>query len=520
MSIQLIHHFLQNSAARFPDKTAVIHDTRRVSYNEVLQKAIKLASYLKATGVNKGDRIILIHENSDTYVSLYYGILMAGGIVVPLNPNTQPDGLLPLFADLLPTVIIASEKGATNIFNVSNLPNSIRNIILSKCCSATIKPFPVPVIMLDDLPPATGNFNDATFDENDLATIIYTSGSTGKPKGVMLTHGNVVANTRSICTYLELTERDIQMVVLPFFYVMGKSLLNTHIAVGGTVIINNKFSYPAAVVEQMITEKVTGFSGVPSTYAYLLHRSPLVASRDKLTSLRYVSQAGGHMAKQVKLALREALPEKTKIIVMYGATEAAARLTWLDPNYFLNKIDSIGKAIPDVTISIVDPYGNEVKDYEIGEITASGNNIMRGYWKNDEASKQVLDHNGYHTGDMGYKDSDGYIYVTGRRDNQLKVGGHRVDPQEIEDSIMTSGLLIELTVIGIPDQLMGNKLFCIAVPVNDTSTETDILAFASKTLPKHKVPTRILFIKSLPKNANGKVDRVICGKIIAERLAF
>jgi long-chain acyl-CoA synthetase len=300
---------------------------------------------------------------------------------------------------------------------------------------------------------------------------------------------------------------------------MGKSLLNTHVAVGGTVVINNKFAFPASVVHQMITEKVTGFSGVPSTYAYLLHRSPLAASRDKLTSLRYVSQAGGHMARQIKLALRRTLPDHTKIIIMYGATEASARLTWLDPEHFSDKIDSIGKAIPGVTISIIGPDGRRNPPNEIGEITASGDNIMLGYWQNGEATRQVLDRNGYHTGDMGYMDEDGYIYVTGRRDNQLKVGGHRVDPQEIEDAIMESNQLIELAVIGIPDRLMGNRLAGLAVPVNAAVTGNSVLAFAAKALPRHKVPSEIHFVKSLPKSANGKVDRAACGIVITERCA-
>ena len=142
---------------------------------------------------------------------------------------------------------------------------------------------------------------DVAIDESDLASIIYTSGSTGTPKGVMLSHKNLVSNVQSICQYLAISAKDIQMVVLPFFYVMGKSLLNTHFAAGGTVVINNKFAYPASVIQQMVDEKVTAFSGVPSTYAYLLHRSPLRKHRSKLDSLRYCSQAGGHMSVQIKM---------------------------------------------------------------------------------------------------------------------------------------------------------------------------------------------------------------------------
>ncbi len=516
---KLIHDFLQLSAARFPQKTAAIQEDRRVSYDEILTKSKLLASHLVASGLYKGDRVVLVHENSIEYIAAYYGVLIAGGVVVSLNPETHPDNLRSFFEELSPVASIFSVKSFRIFCNVAPFPGSLKTVVVTGKTALPDAAFPVPMTTFDEFSESPIDFTIPEIDERDLAAIIYTSGSTGKPKGVMLTHKNIVANTLSICTYLELTENDIQMIVLPFFYVMGKSLLNTHVAVGGTVVINNRFAFPATVIRQMIAEKVTGFSGVPSTFAYLLHRSPLAASREKLSSLRYVSQAGGHMAKQVKFALRAVLPEHTDIIIMYGATEASARLTWLDPEHFHEKIDSIGKAIPGVSISVIGSNGKELPPNEIGEITASGDNIMVGYWKNESATRQVIDLNGYHTGDMGYKDDEGYIFVTGRRDNQIKVGGHRVDPQEIEDAIMESNLLIELALIGIPDQLLGNRLFSLAVSVNGTVTENDVLAFAAKILPRHKVPSAIYFIKTLPKNANGKVDRAACGEIIRKNEA-
>jgi acyl-CoA synthetase (AMP-forming)/AMP-acid ligase II len=334
----------------------------------------------------------------------------------------------------------------------------------------------------------------------------------------MLSHKNIVTNTNSICQYLNLTENDIQMVVLPFFYVMGKSLLNTHMAAGGTIVINNRFMYSADVVNQMIKEKVTGFSGVPSTYAYLLNRSPLTASKDKLSSLRYCSQAGGHMAKSLKLELREALPKHTQIFIMYGATEAAARLTYLDPNQFETKIDSIGKPIPDVTIHLLNEKGNEVPDGQEGEFVAQGDNIMQGYWKDPKDTAKVLNQQGYHTGDIGYRDKDGCLYIKRRKDGLLKVGGHRINPTEIEDFLMATDQLIETSIVGLPDKLSGNKLIALVVFKNADCDPISLKEINAKGLPNHKQPTEIIPVKALPKNANGKVDQTKCQQIALKSL--
>jgi acyl-CoA synthetase (AMP-forming)/AMP-acid ligase II len=346
--------------------------------------------------------------------------------------------------------------------------------------------------------------------DTDLASIIYTSGSTGRSKGVMLTHRNIVSNTMSNCQYLCLTQDDIQMVVIPFYYVMGKSLLNTHFAVGGTLVINNKFAFPAAVLNEMISEKVTGFSGVPSTYAFLLHRSPLAAYREKLSSLRYCSQAGGHMSRVIKEGLRKSLPEHTRIYIMCGATEAAARLSYLDPPRFEAKMDSIGKAIPGVILKVLNEKGEEVSIGHVGELVACGDNIMQGYWKDPEMTAKVLDQNGYHTGDLCYQDGEGFFYLLGRKDSLLKVGGRRVNPLEVEDVPLGTGLLIEANVFGLPDELLGHRLVALATPKNEDCKPGEILNLCASKLPRYEVPSEIKFVRSLPKSASGKIDSGKC----------
>ncbi|MBP7736621.1 MAG: acyl--CoA ligase [Spirochaetes bacterium] len=510
----LIHHFLESSAGRFPDKTALIHEQVRATYAEINMKANRLARALVSMGVGQGNRVAVILHNSLEYVVAYYGVLKTGAAFVSLGTDTRAEKLAALLNEIEPAAVISSTRFEQLLEEVPISAIPLKALLLSQ----PKMPWggaPFPVISLEDVfAGGDGSNPGLALDPSSLACLIYTSGSTGVPKGAMLTHFNIVNNTNSICTYLHLTSEDRQMAVLPFFYVMGKSLLNTHVAVGGSIVINNKFAYTGAVVKQMIDEKVTGFSGVPSTYAYLLHRSPLAASRDKLATLRYCSQAGGHMAKQIKQDLRKALPEHTDIFIMYGATEASARLSYLEPSEFDSKIDSIGKAIPGVTLRVLDEAGNEVAPGQTGELTASGPNIMQGYWKDPETTAKVLDGNGYHTGDLASMDGDGYFYLVGRKDNLLKVSGHRINPQEIEDVMMGSGLLVEAAVIGKPDDLKGNKLMALAVPIDSACTADRVMEYCSSKLPKFKLPDEIKFTRALPKKASGKIDRGRCGEML------
>jgi long-chain acyl-CoA synthetase len=512
--VSTVHQFLEKSAQLLPDKTAFIQDGEQSTYGQINSMANRLSLWLLEQGVTSGDRIVVLLENTIEYVVSYYGVLKAGAVAVPLNCDLKADSLSVVLSELHPRVIVACAKSEQNLREVDLDGLNIATMVL-KNPSAPWRHSRCKVSAWEDIV-SDAQLSDpgVPVQSSSLASIIYTSGSTGKPKGVMLSHGNIVANTTSIVQYLDLTEKDIQMVVLPFFYVMGKSLLNTHFAVGGTVVVNNGFAYPASVIKQMADERVTGFSGVPSTYAYLLHRSPLSAFRDRLECLRYCTQAGGHMSRQVKEKLLQALPSHTRLFVMYGATEAAARLTYVEPDRLPDKLDSIGRPIPGVALRVLDEKGRELPNGEAGELVASGANIMQGYWMDASATARVLDRNGYHTGDLGYRDEEGYFFVTGRKDDLLKVGGHRIDPQEIEDALMTTDLLLEVAVVGVDDELLGKRLAAIAVPLSGESRAIDILALCLGKLPRHKLPAEIKLVSALPKSSNSKIDRAACRALL------
>ena len=506
--ISLVHHFLEKSAGHFPEKTAAIYEKKQIGYAQLNSYANKLAHLLLDAGVRPGDRIVILSENSIEYIFCYYGIQKAGAIAVPLNAELKPNGLADLLSILEPRLLIVSSLLEKTVRSLDPALLEAIRILVIESSEMDQCPTKLRATLYEQLRDRSDKNPDLNIDPGSCAGIIFTSGSEGKPKGVMLSHNNIVANTRSIVEYLGLTAQDIQMVVLPFHYVMGKSLLNTHISVGGEVVINNKFAYTASVLKQMAEEGVTGFSGVPSTYAHLLFKSPLIHYREKLPALRYCSQAGGHMPRQIKLELLKALPDHTKLIIMYGATEAAARLTYLPPESLRSKIDSIGKAIPGVTLNILSPEGMPFGPGEVGELVARGDNIMLGYYRDKEGTNKVLDPHGYHTGDLGYIDEDGFLFVTGRKDDQVKVGGHRINPREVEDVIVASGCAMECTVFSIADVYLGSKLVGMVVPIPKlTGIAERIQEYCHQRLPKYKIPDPLLIVDSIPKTGSGKPDR-------------
>lgn len=505
----LIDRLLTHSADRRPTGIALVQGDKRVSYGELLQKASRMASALGELGIRRGDRVAIALENSLEYMVAHFGVLMSGGVSVPVYHNTPAASFAKIAADCAPSVVIARPKFRRDMMKSPESSVQAKFIVAGPVTDIEKGP---GCISFEECLGSIGGVDNVTRTPEDLATIIYTSGTTGDPKGVMLTHRNLSANTRSIVKYLELTAEDSVMVVLPFYYSYGNSVLLSHVMQGATVVADNRFMYPNKVLESIVEEKVTGFAGVPSTFAILCHRSSF--KNMSFPTLRYMTQAGGAMPHEMAFELLKVVPH-AKIYIMYGQTEASARLSYLPPQDIYRKSGSVGTAIPGVTLEVLNENGHAVKPGETGEIVASGENIMLGYWGKPVETEAVLRGGKLHTGDMATVDEDGYIYIMSRKTEMIKSGAHRIAPREIEEVLLKSPGVFEAAVVGRPDSILGEAI-CAFVVLKEgtTATAQELLRLCHDTLPPYKMPKEIFFIKSLPKTENMKVKKTELKKIL------
>lgn len=319
------------------------------------------------------------------------------------------------------------------------------------------------------------------------ALILYTSGSTGRPRGVIQTFRNVDANTRSIVESLGITSEDRALLTLPLYYCYGRSVLQTHLFAGGSVLLDNRFAFPRVVLEALAAEGCTNFAGVPVTFEIL--RRQVDVSSMEFPNLRYVTQAGGAMAPDTMAWTRKAF-EPARLFVMYGQTEATARLSCLPPEQAVHKAGSIGIPIPGVELKVVDPVGLEVHTGEVGELIARGENITPGYLDEPEETAAILHDGWLWTGDLASQDQDGFFFHRGRAKEILKIGGHRVSPIEIEQVIMLHPDVADAGVCGVPDDPMGERPVAFVVcRTGEGLDEQTLRRFCRERLEAFKVPS-------------------------------
>jgi acyl-CoA synthetase (AMP-forming)/AMP-acid ligase II len=439
-------------------------------------------------------------------------VLKANAVVSMVNPLTKADKLAYLINDCRATALITDSHLANVYQPALERSGSVRAVIVSGSPDAqSLAKLPNGVTWEAALagedratPPARTGI------DIDLAAIVYTSGSTGDPKGVMLTHRNMLTAATSVSTYLGLRETDVTLMVLPMAFDYGLYQMVMAFRVGARVVIERSFAFPAAVLNVMAKEGVTVFPGVPTIYAMLIEMSSL--SSFDLSRIRMVTNTAAALPLKHIERLRELFPT-AQLFSMYGLTECH-RCTYLPPADLPNKPGSVGIAIPDTEMWLVDENDKRVPAGQVGQLVIRGATVMRGYWDKPEATAKKLRPGPLpgemvlYTGDYGRMDEDGYLYFVGRMDDIIKSRGEKVAPKEVENAITNIPGVKETAVIGVPDDVLGQAVKAFVVREQGaTLTEKDVQRECQSRLENFMVPKFVVFVDDLPKTTTGKIRK-------------
>jgi len=501
-------------AARRPEAPALDTAAVRISYGELAGRVRALASHLSASGLRAGDRVLVALANSPATVVGSLAVQALGCTAVEVNREWSAEALAGVVRQSGVRQALVWGRDARTWGRVCEQQPLERLWVvhggpLPAAMVADLGRTPA-ALLLDDgrVDPGLGSAPEAPpprLDPSASALILYTSGSTGQPRGVVQSFANVAANARSIVQYLELGPQDRAILVLPLYYCYGRSVLQSHLLVGGSLFLENRTAFPRVVLETLGSEGCTSIAGVPLTFE-IIRRQVDVASLS-FPRLRYLTQAGGAMAPETIAWVRRAF-HPAKLFVMYGQTEATARLSYLPPDRAEEKAGSIGIPIPGVRLAVVDEAGRELPLGATGFLVARGDNVTAGYLDAPEETAAILHDGWLWTGDLASRDADGFFFHQGRSKEILKIGGHRVSPTEIEHVVAGHPAIAEAAVIGAPDALMGEVVaaFVVRRPGQELSAD-ELRLWCRERMPPYRVPATVTFVPSLPRNEAGKLLR-------------
>ena len=489
---------LAASAGRVPERPAFVLRDRVLPYGAVLAGARAVGRRLATLGVCPGQRVALQMPNAPEFGVAYFGILMAGATVVPLNPLLKAEEVRYVLQD-------SEAVGALC------LATGVAVLREARCGLGR----PAPIVLLgggaDGLeagdvalgPEALAGAPDGpvpSLDGEAVAACLYTSGTTGRPKGAMLTHRNLLANLRSFNQVLRAGEADVFLTVLPMFHAFAATVMFLGpLMLGATIVLEPRFA-PDLALKAVAEHRVTLFSGVPTMYAMLaaVPRPPL-----DLSSWRMCISGGAALPPPVL----EAFEAKYGVPIFegYGPTECSPVLT-VNPPGGVRKVGSVGQAIPEVELGIVDDEDRPLPVGTVGEIVARGPNVMVGYLNRPAETAQALRNGWYHTGDLGRVDEDGYYYIVDRKTDLIIVGGLNVYPREIELVLGQHPAVAESAVIGVPDPMRGEvPQAMVVLREGADATPQSLLAWCRQRLASYKIPRGLNIVPALPKTVTGKI---------------
>jgi long-chain acyl-CoA synthetase len=481
--------FLVDSASEHGDRTALKLDDASVTYDQLDEGSARVAALLEAKGFQPGDRVGIMLPNVPYFALAYYGVLRAGGVVVPMNVllkgrevsfYLEDPGAKLVFAwhDFADAANQGAEEAGAEVISVA--PGEFEKLLAEHDPKRDV----------------------AEVDGDDTAVILYTSGTTGKPKGAELTHSNLTENVRVTAeTLAQVTEEDVILGALPLFHSFGQTCgLNTAIYKGACLTLIPRFE-PAKALEIIQRDGVTIFEGVPTMYTAMLHCD----KRDEYdtSSVRLCISGGSAMPVEVMRGFEEAFD--CKVLEGYGLSETSPVASFNHPDRE-RKPGSIGTPIEGVEMKVVDEDGGDVEQGEVGEIVIKGHNVMKGYWNREDATKEAIKDGWFHSGDMGKIDEDGYFEIVDRKKEMIIRGGYNVYPREIEEVLYEHEAVEACAVVGVPDDKMGEEVgAAIVLKQGQDVSEDEIRDYVKNEVANYKYPRRIWFVDELPMGPTGKI---------------
>lgn len=460
-----------------PDHTAIISGDDRISYGLLAEKILSAAGNIEALGVEKGDRVLLSCPNGSDFVAGYFAIHSLGAIAVPVDFGACDSDLKQVIDDAKPALSIVEES----------------------------RRLPVKAVRVDDITAVSGNVPHKRRNVmlDDPADLMYTTGTTGRRKGVLLTHGQIAAAARNIATFVRSCATDLEVVPIPLTHSFGLGRLRCMAVVGNAVALEPGLRNPAVLLKRILDLQASGLALVPTGFELMLRltRDKLGDARDHL---RYVEIGSAPIRRETEKRLVQLLP-KTRICHHYGLTEAS-RSCFREFHSDSHKPDSVGRPSPNVKVAVFDETGAPLPPMQEGELVVFGEMTMKEYWNRPELNSTAFLDGGLKTGDVGYVDSDGYVYLMGRRGDIINVGGLKVAPSEVESSMLLHKKIADCACAGFPDDITGEKirLFYVA---GEELDPTELVNSLRGLLEEYKIPKEFQRVTEIPKTTTGKIQR-------------
>lgn len=509
---RLLGEALLFSAKKNPSKVAIIVKGEEHLYSELNEEALILAGYLGKSGVKKGDRVAISMNNSWQTIVSVYAITLAGAVFIIINPQTKANKLGYILNDSGANILITEIAFKEELFKALGYTKELRKIIFTGKTDIQINYKNIEFVSFESI--RLKNEYPADLPkiiQNDLAAIIYTTGSTGFPKGVMMTHQSMVFASWSLIEYLRLSDDDRILLVLPLAFDYGLYQLLMSVTIGGTLIVEQSFIFTASIFKQIELLRPTVFPGVPTIFAMMIASNK--KQKISFESIKKITNTAAALPAEYIPELKKIFPNAL-IFKMYGLTECK-RVCYLEPELIDLKPDSVGKAIPGTEVFLLSPEGNPVPLEERGILHIRGQHIMLGYWNNQALSLEMLKpaklpgERILCSNDWFKMDGDGFLYFLGRNDDIIKTRGEKVSPVEVENVIYKIESVKEVAVIGIPNDLLGEAIVAFITTHNNAQIdERQILKECSSNLEIFMVPHKIIFLEEMPKNSNGKIDKL------------